>query len=124
VGYVHLATHGLRSGKGIGLIGGTVDWAKVAHMLKRVAPPLSGATQRVLTLSCCYSDAGYGALKPLLKNRFTGSYYFAVQEIEFADAITNWAMFYKKKTISRPHQAVVTQINKFFGEDILEFGLI
>lgn len=124
VGYVHLATHGLKSGKGIGLIGGNVDWVMVANSLKRIAPPLSGETRRVLCLSCCYSEAGYQALKPLLRKHFTGCYYFSAEEIEFADAITNWAMFYKKKTISRPHRAVVEQINGFFGEELLQFGLI
>jgi hypothetical protein len=124
VGYVHLATHGLKSGAGIGLIGGKVNWSEVAQKLKAVAPRLSGSRQRVLTLSCCFSQNGYRVLKPLLQNHFTGCYYFADDEIGFSDALTNWAMFYKKKTISRPHKAIVEQINTFFDHDLIEFGMI
>jgi|SRR5579859_494703 len=122
VGYVHLATHGLESG--IGLIGGKVNWLEVAKKLKTVAPPLFASRKRVLTLSCCYSTNGYRKLKPLLKNHFTGCYYFAEDEVRFSDALTSWAMFYRKKTIRRPHQAIVSKINDFFDRDVIEFGPI
>jgi hypothetical protein len=122
VGYVHLATHGGKSG--IGLIGGEATWAEVADKLKSVAPLLAKDKQRVLMLSCCFSSFGYRALAPLLKGHFTGCYYFGPEEIGFSDAMTTWAMFYKRKTIKRPHQAVVERIDTFFGDQVLEFGSI
>lgn len=122
VGFVHLATHGSKTG--IALIGGSVKWGVVAARLKCVAPLLPKNTQRVLTLSCCYSSSGYRSLAPLLKGHFTGCYYFGPKKIGFSDAMTTWAMFYKRKTIQRPHQAIVDRINNFFDEQILQFDAI
>jgi hypothetical protein len=122
VGFVHLATHGHKSG--VALIGGKVRWVEVATKLKTVAPPLPKNKQHVLTLSCCYSSFGYRALAPLLKGHFTGCYYFDPKKIGFSDAMTTWAMFYKRKTIQRPHKAIVKRINNFFDDEILRFGYI
>jgi hypothetical protein len=122
VGYVHLATHGWKSG--ISLIGRQTSWSEVAKKLKCVAPRLPADVQRVLTLSCCFSALGYRALKPRLRGHFTGCYYFSSNKIGFSDAITVWAMFYMRKTIKRPHAAIVERINKFLDEDILCFGSI
>jgi hypothetical protein len=124
VGYVHLATHGLESGSSIALIGGTRTWTQVASKLKTVAPRLQQNRQRVLTLSCCYSENGFRKLKPHLKGHFTGCYYFAVKEVGFSDAITDRAMFYKRKTIARPHRAIVDRINDFFDQDLIAFDEI
>jgi hypothetical protein len=120
VGYVHLSAHGSRSG--ISLIGGDCKWRAVAGRLKAVAPKLKKDAQRVLTLSCCFSASGYAALSPILKNHFTGCYYFGPNKVGFSDAITTWAMFYKRKTIDRPHAAIVERINEFFDEDLICFG--
>lgn len=120
VGFVHLAAHGSRSG--IGLIGGDINWNDLAEKLKIIAPKLLKTNQRVLSISCCHSRSGYFALKPLLKGYFTGCYYFINTEILFSDAMTTWAMFYRRKTIERPHGAVVDRINKSFGKDIIQFG--
>jgi hypothetical protein len=122
VGFVHLATHGGKSG--ISLIGGNLTWGQVAEKLKIIAPRLPAGRQRVLSLSCCYSEEGYKALRTLLRRHFTGCYYFGKRRIPFSDAMTTWAMFYKRKTIERPHGAVVDRINSFFDEDIIQFGNI
>ncbi|MHB1550174.1 MAG: hypothetical protein ACYCX6_03100 [Vulcanimicrobiaceae bacterium] len=118
-GFVHLATHG--DPDGIGLIGGDALWPDVAKILKRFAPTLVGSAQRVLCLSCCYSKDGYSALAKPLRGHFTGIYYFGDLEIGFADAITVWSMFYRKKTIEKPAAKVKQTINDFFGRDILQY---
>jgi hypothetical protein len=117
--YVHLGGHGSKSG--IGFIGGSVKWADVADKLKSMFPKLKADEQRVLTLSCCYSKAGIVAMKPLLAGHFTASYHFVPDTIGFSTAITTWSMFYLKKKLTRPHLAIKDDINKFMGEDILEF---
>jgi hypothetical protein len=122
VGFVHLAAHGSR--QGVGLIGGNLPWGAIAAQLKIVAPRLPQGQQRVLSLSCCYSKDGYKALRSLLKGHFTGCYYFVNERIGFSDAMTTWEMFYKRKTISRPHGAVVRRINDFFDEDVIQFDSI
>lgn len=122
IGYLHLATHGGK--RGIGLIGGRVKWVELAKRLKIAAPKLAPDQKRVLVLSCCFSEHGYTKLKPLLSGHFTGCYYFSPQRIGFADAMTTWAMFYKHKTINRPHAAIVKRINEFFDDNIICFDLI
>ena len=119
---MHLAAHGGK--QGVRLIGGRVDWADVAEKLKIVAPRLTTDQKRVLVLSCCHSSSGYAKLKARLRNHFTGCYYFAPQKIGFSDATTTWAMFYKRKTIDRPHGKVVDRINAFFDDKIIVFDSI
>jgi hypothetical protein len=122
IGYVHLAAHGRK--RGIGLIDGRMRWTTLARRLRIIAPRLAKDQKRVLVLSCCYSSYGYEALQRPLRGHFTGCYYFEPNEIGFSDAMTTWAMFYKHKTIRRPHAAIVNRINSFFDEDILAFGSI
>lgn len=117
LGFVHLAAHG--HAIGISLIGGRIRWLDVAAKLKKLAPRLTGDKKRVLSLSCCYSEKGYNALRPFLKGHFTGIYHFVDEEITFATAMTVWSMFYRRKTIARPALKVVEPINNFFGQDVI-----
>src|SRR5689334_630248 len=79
--FVHLGTHGSKSG--ISLIGGEKSWAKVGERLKTIAPLLKRQDKhkRVLALSCCFSSAGFEALRPALRGHFTGCYHFAEARI-------------------------------------------
>ncbi len=119
LGFVHLAGHG--SKKGIELVGGTVRWDTIANTLKIIAPKLPNKQQRVLSLSCCYSKYAAKKLSPLLKGHFTGIYFFNEEEVSFADTMTAFAMFYRRKTLNRPHKAVVEKINGFFDKDLISF---
>ncbi|WP_162800717.1 hypothetical protein [Acidibrevibacterium fodinaquatile] len=117
IGFLHVAGHGSKFG--LGFIGGNVSWKDVAKTLKKVAPKLDKDKQRVLCLSCCHSLAAYRAMKTDLKGHFTGAYHFSEEKISFATAMTVWAMFYRRKTLERPHAAVVKAINDFFGKEVI-----
>ena len=73
--FVHLGGHG--SPSGLGFIGGSLPWADVAAKLVSLFPALTGTDQRVLTLSCCHSQAGVLAMKPHLQGHFSAAYHFA-----------------------------------------------
>lgn len=122
VGFVHLAAHGSKTG--INLIEGGRSWKQVAGVLKTIAPKLSTSKQRVLTLSCCFSEYGFLKMKDNLKGHFTGCYYFSEDELSFATALTTWSMFYEQKTINRPQKKIIEKINSFFEDDVLKFGSI
>jgi hypothetical protein len=122
LGFLHLATHG--SPKGISLIGVGVNWSDVALKLKQIAPALPEKKQRILCLSCCHSRQGYEAMKGGLNGHFTGAYFFHETNIAFATAMTVWAMFYRKKNLSKPAKAIVESINTFFGDDTIRYGSI
>lgn len=122
LGFVHLAGHA--SKRGIALIGGTVRWTAVAGSLKAIAPKLSKDQKRVLTMSCCYSECAAANLKPLLKGHFTGVYFFNAKEVSFADTMTTFAMFYRRKSLRKPHKRIVDKINAFFERDVIAFDVI
>lgn len=115
--YVHLGGHGGKNG--IGFIGGTVSWVKVAEKLTKLFTKLAHDEQRVLTLSCCNSTHGVAAMRATLQGYFTAIYHFAPEKIGFSTAMTTWSMFYLKKNLTRPHSAIKNDINGFLGEDIL-----
>jgi hypothetical protein len=116
--YVHLGGHGSKSG--LGFIGGSIKWADVADKLASIFPKLKDDEQRVLTLSCCFSEAGINAMAPRLKQHFSAAYHFVPEKIGFATAITTWSMFYLKKKPARPHGAIMKGINDFMGEDVIQ----
>lgn len=35
--------------------------------------------------------------------------------------MTTWLMFYLKKNINKPHEAIVDDINGFLGSEVLKF---
>lgn len=117
VRYVHLGGHGSKSG--IAFIGGSVKWQDVAKKLVKFFPKLADGEQRVLTLSCCHSTAGVAVMKPFLKGHFTAIYHFKSEEIGFSHAMTIWSMFYLKKKLSRPHGAIMKDVNTFMGSEVL-----
>lgn len=117
VRYVHLGGHG--SPKGLDFIGGSVKWADVATKLIKFFPKLVQGEQRVLTLSCCYSKDGAQAMKAILKGHFTAIYHFKSDEVGFSRAMTVWSMFYLKKRLSKPHGAIMKDINAFMGSEVL-----
>ena len=121
VKYVHLAGHG--NPTDLCLIGGEVQWKKVAEHAKTFVSPLSRKQQRVLCISCCCSHDAAKEMSPVLKGYFTGIYYFPEDRIGFALAMTVWSMFYHRKGLDRPHKnrKIVAQVNKFFGEKVLLF---
>ncbi len=77
---------------GMSRYGGHVAWDDIATKLKLAAPVLAKGQRRVLTLYCCHSKAGVKALKPLLSGHFTGIYHFEKKFVQFADAMTTWAV--------------------------------
>ncbi len=119
VKYVHLAGHGNRTD--LGLIGGQVQWKKVAEHATTFVSPLSRKQQRVLCISCCYSRYAAKKMSPVLKGYFTGIYYFREDNIGFASAMTVWSMFYHRKGLDRPHKnrKIVNQVKTFFGKKVL-----
>jgi hypothetical protein len=117
VRYVHLGGHGSTSG--LAFIGGSVQWSNVATKLKEFFPVLGQDEQRVLTLSCCYSEIGARSLSPLLKGHFTAIYHFKEEEVAFSMAMATWSMFYLKKRLSKPHAAIMNDTNIFMGKDFL-----
>jgi hypothetical protein len=119
VQFVHLARHGGR--QGIGMLGGVVGWGDVAKQIVKHLHPLKRREQRVMCFSCCHSFAGFKATKNQFSSYFTGAYHSTSETIPFAKAITTWTMFYLKKKLSNPHEAIVKSINDFMGEDVLQF---
>jgi len=119
VQFVHLACHGSR--KGVGMLGGTMTWTSVAAQITKHLRPLSRGQKRVIVFSCCHSTDALHATEKFLRTYFTGAYYFNAQKVAFSKAMTIWAMFYFRKRLSKPHEAIVEDINKFIGEDILAF---
>jgi len=117
VRYVHLGGHASKSG--IAFIGGSVKWQDVARKLTKFFPKLPDGEQRVMTLSCCYSSYGVAAMRPILKGHFTAIYHFKSEEIGFSHAMTIWSMFYLKKKLSRPHGAIMKDVNTFMGSEVL-----
>lgn len=117
VRYVHLGGHASKTG--IAFIGGSVKWQEVAKKLTKFFPTLADDEQRVLTLSCCFSRHGVAAMRPILKGHFTAIYHFKAETIGFSQAMTIWSMFYLKKKLSRPHQAIIKDINAFMGSEVL-----
>ena len=53
---------------------------------------------------------------------FTGIYHFHPKTVKFADSLTVAGMFYRKKSLARPHAAVVKSINDFFGEKLFAYA--
>jgi hypothetical protein len=120
VQFLHLACHGGKTG--IGLLGGTMNWATVADQITKHLKPLGQGRQRVMCFSCCHSADGFLATKQKLTGYFTGAYYFSTERISFATAMTVWTMFYFRKKLDAPHAKVVADINAFVGKDILAFN--
>ncbi|NCB26100.1 MAG: hypothetical protein EOM62_11610 [Bacteroidia bacterium] len=119
VQFVHLACHGGK--KSIGMLGGHVEWKEVAKQVARHLHPLANDQQRIICFSCCYSKDGFDHTKSAFSSYFTGAYLFAKTEVPFAQAVTVWAMFYLKKKLTKPHEAIVQSINDFIGEKLLIF---
>ena len=119
VQFVHLACHGGK--KGIGLLDGEMLWADVAKQITRHLHPLAAGRQRIMIFSCCHSKDGFDATKSELAPYFSGAYHFRAESIAFSKAITTWTMFYLKKKIENPHEAIVDPINNFIDEEVLVF---
>ena len=119
VQFVHLACHGGK--KGIGMLGGHVAWKEVANQVTKHLQPLSTGKQRVICFSCCHSKEGFNQTRSALASYFTGAYLFAETEVPFAQTVTVWAMFYLKKQLTKPHEAIVQSVNDFIGEKLLIF---
>lgn len=119
VQFVHLACHGGKNG--IGMLGGHVAWKDVAKQVTKHLHPLAPVQQRIICFSCCHSKDGFDKTKSALGSYFTGAYLFAKTEVPFAQAMAVWAMFYLKKKLSHPHEAIVKSINVFIGETLLKF---
>lgn len=119
VQFVHLACHGGQ--KGIGMLGGNVTWEDMAKQVTKHLHPLATDQQRIICFSCCHSKAGFNKTKSAFASYFTGAYIFAKTKVPFAQAVAIWAMFYLKKRLSNPHEAIVKSINEFIGETLLRF---
>jgi len=118
VRFVHLAGHADKNG--IGFLRGGMPWQRIAEHITRYLCPL-GDERRVMVFSCCHSRDGFEATKHIFRRHFTAAYLFNEVEVDFCDAITVWAMFYFRKTVSNPHMRIVDPINEFFGDEVLQF---
>lgn len=118
VQFVHLACHG--GSDGISFLGGEMKWKDVARQIRRHLHPLNGK-RRVIVFSCCHSRAGFEKTRFWLEDYFTGAYFFDPVKIGFPTAMTTWLMFYLKKNIDKPHEAIVDAINGFLGSEVLKF---
>lgn len=119
VQFVHLSCHG--GSKNIGMLGGTVSWENVAAQMIKHLHPIEEGQQRIICFSCCHSVVGFNRTKSAIAPYFTGAYLFSKTNVPFAQAITTWAMFYLKKELSHPHEAIMKAINDFIGEKLLIF---
>jgi len=117
--FVHIGGHGSRTA--LGFVGGWLKWSDVAAKLITLFPKLHGNEQRVLTLSCCYSEYGIASMKSTLRGHFSAAYHFVPPKIGFSKAITTWSMFYLKKRLNDPHEAIKEDINSFMGKKVLRF---
>lgn len=122
--YVHIGGHG--SEHGLGFIGGAIAWSDVGKKLKQIFPALVGDERRILTLSCCHSDAGVAVLKSQLANHFSGIYSFSAKKIDYSTAIATWSMFFFRKDLDTPQDKIAADINSFFGggKNVLRFSLV
>ena len=120
--YVHMSSHGFK--KGIGLIGGEVEWEGVAEWVKKYLNPLSGKQNRVLCLSCCHAEEGVRKMSPVLKGYFNGIYYLSEEATFFSTSMVVWSMFYYRKNQNNPTKisGMVTtkKLMDFFGEKVLK----
>lgn len=121
--FVHVACHASR--KSVGLLGGSVTWKYLAaETLKPRLKPLDKGESRILFLSCCNSASAKDSIKRYMPGYFTGIYYFVPKKVLFADSLTVAGMFYRKKRLANPQQAIVKDINTFFDEDLLTYAKV
>ena len=118
VRFVHLAAHADEGG--IGFLKGSMNWKEFAELTVQHVIPLK-RDRRVMVFSCCHSLAGFEATKRVFKNHFTAAYLFEPVQPDFCDALAIWSMFYLRKTVDNPHQAIVAKINEFVGSPALRF---
>ena len=55
-----------------------------------------------------------------LKRHFTAVYYLTEPEVGFDTSMVVWSMFYYRKGLRRPLEAVKDRISSFFGDRPLE----
>ncbi len=115
-GVVHLSGHGTKNG--LGFIGGHADWSAIANTLRVVVPRLKKRQQRILCISCCFSEQALDAMESKLAGYYTAAYHFSEKQIDFNTAITAWTMFYSR-TIYRPDEEIIELINKLFEEEVI-----
>ena len=123
--YVHMSSHGLKNGNGIGLLGGSVEWKHVADWIKKYLEPLSDKQNRVLCLSCCFAEKGVRKMGSILKDYFSGIYYLAEEGQFFHTSMVVWSMFYYQKKEHSPTKRSgkmrsAKKLEDFFGEDVLK----
>ena len=121
--YVHMSSHGLKNG--IGLIGGRVEWKRVANWINEYLEPLSDKQTRALCLSCCFAEEGVKKMRPILKDYFNGIYYLSEEGQFFSTSMVVWSMFYyhKKKYSPTKRSGKMRSAKKledFFGEEVLK----
>ena len=63
-------------------------------------------------------------MKQILQGHFSAAYHFVPDEIGFSKAITTWSMFYHKKGLKDPREAIRDKINDFMDEKVIRFVLI
>lgn len=119
VEYVHLAGHG--NSRGLGMIDGSVAWECVARQITTFVKKLPSGKKRILCVSCCHSRAAVQKMSSGLRGYFSGIYYFHDNKIDFATAMTVWAMFYHTKDVAAPFAAVTTSVNRYFEGTPLKY---
>lgn len=126
---VHISGHA--SGKGVDLLGETVEWGDLGEALKswlKELPPISplksmaSKSQRVLICSFCHSKQAFRSAfyqKPL-KKHFSGIYFLNEPKPSFEKTLAIWSMFYLEIDPIHPHAddpktvGLVKRINDFF----------
>ncbi len=122
VGFVHVAGHA--DERGLGLIGDAIGWCELADVLKDYCAPLACDQQRVLCLSCCSSAMGVKKLQSILSDWFSGYYYFSKEEVNFADSIAAWSLFYLQKDAEAPMSKLWTENNEGERQNVNTSDLI
>jgi len=105
----------------LAMIGGSISWQKFGKLLCETIPELKRGQRRVLCLSVCYSPRAVELLAPLLVGRFTAIYYLCGDEVEFANSMVVWGMFYLEKGPGNPHSRIVKRVNAHFRREVLAF---
>lgn len=116
---VHLAGHATE--EGIWIQGQVTNWEALAKRVGNLITPLDPGQERVLNLSCCYSNLAAQVCAARLRRHFTGIYRFSITEVPYAQALVAWTMFFYKRPSLTDHPSIAQSVNDFFGTEVLRF---
>ncbi len=116
---VHLAAHATE--EGVWIQGEVTNWEALAKRIENLITPLDPGQERVLNLSCCYSNLAAQVCAARLRGHFTGIYRYSITEVPYAQALVAWTMFFYKRPSLTDHLSIAQSVNDFFGTEVLQF---